>query len=202
MTRKVCLLQIGDGREDYHRRARVSLAERLPPVDYVVEVDDSSHELGFTGAVIEGWRRVLETDADYVFHAELDFTYDEPVELDRMIGVLERRSYLVQLSLLRQPVNEAESAAGGIVQMSPDDYVEVRDGEDVWLEQRRFFTTNPSVYRTELCRRGWPNVKHSEGIFTAHVRDPDPDVRFGIWGAKWDPPRVTHIGDQRAGHGY
>lgn len=198
----VCLLQIGDGRTEYHDQSLASIAEMLPAPDAVVTIDDSDHRLGFTGAVIEGWRQVLETGAEYVFHAELDFTYNEPVPLDRMIGVLDRRPYLIQLSLLRQPVNAAERAAGGIVQCAPDDYHEVHDGGDVWLEQRRFFTTNPSVYRTDLCRRGWPNVEHSEGVFTAQVRDPDPDVRFGIWGAKWDPPRVHHIGGERAGHGY
>lgn len=196
-----CLVQIGDGRTEYHEAALASIAEQLPEPDHVVSIDDSDHRLGFTGAVIEAWRQVRETDADFVFHAELDFTYNEPVDIERMAAVLDRTPHLVQLSLLRQPVNDEEHAAGGIIQCAPDDYTEITVGADVWLEQRRFFTTNPSIYRASLCNHAWPNVKHSEGVFT-HQLLADPAVRFGIWGAKWDPPRVTHIGHQRAGRGY
>lgn len=198
----VCQIWIRDGRDAYHEQAVESISRMLPNPRYVVVVDDRDHRLGFTGAVQQAWTEALKTGADYVFHCELDFTYNEPVEIDRMVGVLERRLDLVQLSLKRQPVNGEEIAAGDFVALHPDDYHEVIDDGDVWLQQRRFFTTNPSLYRMELCERGWPQEKHSEGMFTGYYRRDHPDHWFGIWGKKWDPPRVTHIGDVRTGTGY
>lgn len=198
----VCWLLVGDGRDDYHLLSRASMRKQLPPPDFVVEIDDRAHKLGFTGAVREGWRQVLETGADYVFHGELDFTYRCPVPLDRMIGVLQRHPHLTQMTLLRQPVNEEEKKAGGIIHAHPEDYVE-RTQIDTWVETARFiFSTNPSVYSTEMCKRGWPDESESEGKFGAYLRANRPEVRCGIWGQKWDVPRVLHIGDNRSGHGY
>lgn len=198
----VCQVWIGDGRDEYHIPSMASIEAMLPEPDHLVIIDDSDHTLGFSGAVQMAWERVLETGADYVFHCELDFTYNEAVPIDRMIGVLERHPELVQLSLKRQPVNREEIGAGDFIALHPEDYRQIREGDDVWLEQRRFFTTNPSLYRVELCKLGWPQEQYSEGIFTGRYRDANPDHWFGIWGAKWDPPRVTHIGHQRTGTGY
>jgi hypothetical protein len=178
-----------------------SLEASLPPPDHVVVVHDEGHQLGFTGAVAEGWRQVLETGADYCWHHEDDFTYRAPVQLDRMIDVLQRQPHLTQMSLLRQPVNAEEKAAGGIIHAHPEDYAE-RTQIDTWVETARFlFTTNPSVYSTELCKIGWPDESESEGKFGAYLRAERPDARCGIWGQKWDVPRCTHIG-VRTGTGY
>jgi hypothetical protein len=196
----IALLLISDGREEPLARCLASIEAMVPAVDRLVHVDDADHRLGFAGAIAEGWRRVLETDADHVFHVEQDFEFREPVDLDGMAALLKRRPYLAQVALLRQPWNAAERAAGGIFQQHPSDYVEVEDEWAVWVEHRRFFTTNPSLYRRDLMRRGWPLVPHSEGMFT-HALVRDPAVRFAFWGAKADPPRVHHLAD-RVGHGY
>jgi glycosyltransferase involved in cell wall biosynthesis len=193
---------IRDGRDGYHEQSIDSIREMIPQPDHLVVVNDHDHRLGFSGAVHVAWAEALATGADYVFHCELDFTFNEKVDIDRMIGVLERHPEVVQLSLKRQPVNNEEIAAGDFIALHPDDYHEIIDGDDVWLQQRRFFTTNPSLYRTDLCRLGWPQEQYSEGIFTGRYRDAHPDHWFGIWGAKWDRPRVTHIGHQRTGTGY
>jgi hypothetical protein len=75
------------------------------------------------------------------------------------------------------------------------------DGRVFWTEHRRFFTTNPSVYRTSLCKLGWPQESESEGKFT-HRLLADPLLRFAFWGRKFDPPLCEHIGTIRAGAGY
>jgi hypothetical protein len=198
----VCQLWIRDGRDAYHEQAIDSIRRMIPPADHVVVVDDHDHRLGFTGAVHQAWTRALETGADWVFHCELDFTYNEPVDIGRMIDVLERHPELVQLSLKRQPVNNEEKAAGDFIALAPDDYHEISCHGDTWIQQRRFFTTNPSLYRMTLCERGWPQEQFSEGKFTGYYRRDHPDHWFGIWGKKWDAPRVTHIGDHRSGTGY
>lgn len=192
----VCLLAIGDGRDRYHAHSWASLREMLPDVEHTVEIDDREHRLGFAGAIAEGWRQALRTDATHIFHAELDFTYLEPINLAGMIGVLHARPHLAQVSLKRQPVNAAEVMAGGFVECQPDSYREV----DGVTEHAVCFTTNPSVYPAALCHRGWPQVAFSEGVFSASLRD--EGWRFAIWGAKFDAPRVQHIGDVRAGAGY
>jgi len=197
----VCLLLIGDGRDELHERSVASAKLCLPPVEHLVKVDDRKHELGFAGAVEEGWRRVARTEAEWVFHLEADFVFNREVPLERMIAVLKAHSYLAQVALKRQPWNVAEREAGGIVELNPDDFSQRTEGGDIWTEHRRFFTTNPGVYSANLCRQGWPLEEHSEGRFTHRLLE-DPKLRFALWGAKFDPPLVEHIGAERVGHGY
>ena len=220
----VCLLVITDGRAGYHERTMASAADMLPDVSHRVMVNDCAdpawcehlddtwgddfdilhptRRRGFAGAIQAGWDRLrATTSAEWVFHLEADFTFNEPVDIASMAAVLERHPHLVQMALRRQPWNDAERAAGGIVEQHPGDYTDHLWDEHRWLEHRRFFTTNPSLYRASLCDDGWPQVPHSEGIFT-HQLLTDPAVTFGFWGARSDPPKVHHIGDERAGHGY
>ena len=194
----ICLLLISDGRDPELQRTLASAKEMLPKLDQLVHIDDRAHRLGFAGAIQAGWEQV---QTDYVFHLEQDFVLNQPVPVHRMLGVLERHEHLAQLVLKRQAWNAEERAAGGIVELHPDDFAQRTDRGDIWTEHRRFWSTNPSLYAAGFCAQGWPQVEHSEGIFT-HRLLADPDLRFAFWGAKHDPPLVTHIGDTRAGRGY
>lgn len=194
---KVCLLAIDDGREDYLTRTMNFLGGRA---DEQVIVTDDDHSLGFCGAIREGWEQVLQTGCDYVFHVESDFTFNEEPPVNEMVALVERYPYLAQVSLKRQPCNPDEEAAGGIVEVAPDDFTERRDADFVWTEHRKYWTTNPAVYHRRYCEVGWPQKHHSEGLFT-HKLLTDPLLRFAIWGAKYDPPRVEHLG-VRVGNGY
>lgn len=196
----VALLAIGDGRDAYHERSWASLREMLPDVDHTIVIDDRDHRLGFAGAIAEGWRQVIQRGASWVFHAELDFTYSEPIDLAAMVDVLVHRPRLAQICLKRGPVNAEEVAAGGIVERFPDRYSEaVVCGHKITVSDV-CFSTNPCVYPTEMCRRGWPQEQHSEGVFT-HRLIAD-GYHFAFWGGKHDAPKVHHIGTVRAGSGY
>lgn len=156
---------------------------------------------GFGGAIRSAWRYVGQLPARFVFHLEDDFTFNEQIPLADMAKVLDRNPHLVQLALRRQPWNPAEMAAGGIIEQHPGEYHECSDGVSTWLEHRRFFTTNPSLYRRTLCDIGWPEGDQSEGRFGIQICA-DPDVRFGYWGPASSDPKVHHIGDHRNGTGY
>lgn len=200
----IALLLIGDGRDEYHDRAIASLNESVPvgfEFSSVVKIDDRDHELGFAGAIAAGWAEVAASRAEWVFHLEADFTFHQTIAFDRMVAVLKRRPYLAQLVLKRQPWNESERAAGGIVEQCPADFRQVFDRGDLWTEHRRFFSTNPCLYSAALCRQGWPQIPESEGIMT-HRLLADPDLRFAFWGGKFDAPLVEHIGQERTGVGY
>lgn len=196
----VCLLAIGDGRTEYHERSWASLSEHLPEVDHTVVIDDTGHKLGFAGAIAEGWKQALDTGASYVWHAELDFTYLAPIELDAMIGALRQRPWLAQVCLKRGPVNAEEIAAGGIVERFPDRYAEEKAYGHTISVNDVCFSTNPCLYSVEMCRKGWPREPQSEGVFTHRLLA--EGYRFAFWGGKFDRPRVHHIGDVRAGSGY
>jgi hypothetical protein len=201
----VTVLAIGDGRDEIHARSRESLKEALlgdPATRTWVDVDDRDHELGFAGAIDAGWRACQGwPPSDYIFHAELDFVYEESIDLAAMIAVLEAHPHLAQLVLKRQPVNAEEQAAGGIVEQWPDEYRQRTHHGHVFTEHRLFWSTNPGLYPAAWCAQGWPQVPRSEEAWTKRLVE-DPDLRFAFWGGKLDPPRVTHIGDVRAGHGY
>lgn len=194
----VALLLISDGREEYLQATRRSAAVCLPEFDQVVHIDDTHHELGFAGAIQAGWDLIA---TDYVFHLEGDFTFNRPVPVDRMCEILAAYPHLVQLALLRQPWNPAERAAGGVWQQHPDSYTPwLQEPDAEWLEHARFFTTNPCLYPRWVADRGWPQVPQSEGLFGLRLFAEDPERRAAFWGngEEW----VTHIGQERAGHGY
>lgn len=158
---------------------------------------------GFGGAIRSAWAALRElTEAPFIFHLEDDFTFNRPVELLEMVAVLDRRPHLVQLALRRQPWNASELAAGGIVEMHPADWVEHFDGERVWLESARNFTTNPCLYRRALLDHDWPEGTETEGRFGIGLLAADPDTRFGFWGARDSGEWVRHIGTARNGSGY
>lgn len=165
---------------------------------------------GFGGTIRRAWAMLnIMEPAEYLFHLEDDFLLEVDVDLSQMRGVLERHPHLAQLALRRQPVNDVEIAAGGVVECHPASYDQSGDGYAQWLEHRLYFTTNPCLYRRTLCGVGWPGGALSEGHFT-HDRmlalgTPEASaehVRFGLLGRRYDPVHVTHIGKLRAGTGY
>lgn len=165
------------------------------------EVIGGSERQGFGGAVHNAWAYLRCRPERFVFHLEDDFIVDRGVDLTAMAAVLDRNPHLVQLALRRQPWNDEERAAGGIIEQHPGDYVDVTDGDNWWLEHRRFFTTNPSLYRLSQCSTHWPRGSLSEGRYT-HQLLASPAVRFGFWGTRESGQWVTHIGHERVGTGY
>jgi hypothetical protein len=195
----ICLMLISDGREEYLRQTMDSAFTMLPHFDHLVHVDDSAHALGFDGAAREGIRRALDTGCDYVFWLEQDFTFRRYVDLAAMVKVLERFPYLAQMALLRQPWNDAEKAAGGVIEQHPASYTRVDWEGRVWREHNRFVTTNPSLWPRWVLERGWPIGSESEGRFGVELFASDPMLRSAFWG---DTVWVDHIGDVREGVGY
>lgn len=170
------------------------------------EVVSTPGRSGFGGAIRSAWAHLATlglADDDKVFHLEDDFVLTRDVDLEQVAWVLDHNPHLVQLALRRQPWNDLEREAGGIVEQHPDAYADCAadTGRYRWLEHRLFFTTNPSMYRASLLAHGWPEGAESEGHFT-HRLLTDPKVRFGFWGARSSGEWCEHIGHQRVGVGY
>lgn len=191
---------------------RATLAEQFGPHGFkVVGTDGRS---GFGGAIRSAWRTLrAESSVEFVFHLEDDFVFPRMVPLAGMMDVLTFAPHVAQMALRRQPWNEAERAAGGIVEQHPGDYTEASGWfprmtfahEDClrheWLEHRRFFTTNPSLYRRGLMERDWPDGANSEGRFSIDLFA-DGVTRSGYWGARDSGEWCEHIGRERVGKGY
>lgn len=221
----ITVLVFTDGRKECIHRTLASFAQAWPgEPDRKIIINDAADEAyaqwldgnfadwervhhdrrrGFGGAIQSGWSQV---ETDWVFHLEDDFLFQERLDPTGMIEILQYRGpSLIQLALKRQPWNSEEAAAGDLMLVHPEawDCQSLPKGSATvrWSEQRLFFTTNPSIYRREITEIGWPQVQHSEGIFS-HLLMKDPDVRFGMLGWPTDRPKVWHIGDQRVGTGY
>lgn len=177
----------------HHRHA---LEKRYPDFDII-----GGPRKGFAGAYHRAWSYVQSLSFDFVFSTEDDFLFFRPIELGQMTAVLNFNPNVHQLCLRRQPWNEAEKAAGGIVEMWPDEYTDCRWNEAQWLEHRLFWSTNPSLYRASLCKRGWPLGPHSERRFSDQLFA-DPQAVSAFWGSRHSGEWVEHIGDERAGHSY
>lgn len=184
---------------------------------YVFGPKPGSGKSGFGGAIRAAWEVLRTQPHDFVFHLEDDFTFNRPVDLRAMAGVLLTNPEIVQIALRRQPWNDLERAAGGVVEMHPEAYTDrhvwdntsrMADGREdprlhPILEHTQFWTTNPSLYRRSLLDiHHWPDGEHSEGVWSQHLRTTHPDWRFAYWGQRDDGPWVHHIGTERVGTGY
>jgi hypothetical protein len=184
------------------------LRDRFPAELGWTVVGPTAGRSGFGGAIRSAWQCLrASSEARYIFHLEDDFTFRRSVNLAAMAQLLDDRPWLLQVALRRQPWNADERAAGGIVEQHPADYHERRlllpGGELVeWLEHRRFFTTNPCLYRRDLVDfTDWPDGSDSEGRYSID-RFKDPDAVAGFFGSRDSGEWVEHIGRDRVGTGY
>lgn len=217
----ITVMVVSDGRREYLEQAWPSLNMLYAqPITRRVIHDDSGdptfhawltatfpdaelvttpQRSGFDGAMRSA--RAWLTDHDdneFVWWHEQDFRLTRAIPLLRLADTLRQRPHLAQLALRRQPWNDDERSAGGIVEQHPDDYIEVGDH----LEHRRFFTTNPALIpRRFITDYQWPTGAHSEGHFSAALFT-DPAIRCGYWGPRDSGEWCEHIGHVRKGTGY
>ena len=226
----ICLLVITDGRIELLDQTIKSAEAKLSgPISHKVIINDSGHSdafdylmsmygpntygyrifstgtrSGFGGAIRKAWQylkgQIWFDEVDYIFHLEDDFLFHRYTNLQWMSEHLRDYPQIQQIALLRQPWNEQEKAAGGVWQQNPEDYYPFPTDEPTMLIHRRFWTTNPCLYRAKLIlEREWPDCEHSEGIFGIELFS-NPDYYSAFWGLgeEW----VTHIGNERVGTGY
>lgn len=162
-------------------------------------IRSTGDKAGYAPAMHAAFAR-LDAAPGPVMWIEDDATFNEPVDVEKMRRVLERHSHLAQLALRRQPWNDQEKAAGGIVEQHPDWYVDCHDEEmhADWLEQTGFWTNNASLIAPWVFDVPYPTGADAEGHFSFALRDARPDARFAYWGARTDPPQIHHIGDVQA----
>lgn len=158
---------------------------------------------GFGGAYSFAWKTLLaKSTASFIFGLEDDFTFNREISLEDMAKVLDDNPHIYQMALRRQAWNQEEIRAGGVIERWPDDFEEVKQEGLVWLEHRRWYTTNPNLCRRSLLEREWPITKDAEGHFGISLFAEGPTVRCGYWGQKTDSAWVEHIGRQRKGNLY
>lgn len=161
--------------------------------EYELMINEGTH--GFGPAIQNAWSELH--DSDYILHWEDDFVLKEKLNVDFLRWILTTQPDLAQIALKRQPWNEVEKSAGGIVESDPDSYIEVTQYGYTITKHDKFFTTNPCLYNKSIIDIGWPTTKHSEGIFSISMRE--RGLKSAFFGGKFDPPKVEHIGYDRAG---
>lgn len=147
---------------------------------------------GLAGAVQSAWVSYSK-ETDYIFHLEDDFLLEEELNIEHMIYLLEQNKHLVQMALVRAPVNPPEEQVGGFVFQHLEDYHQKNE----YFEHQRLFTLNPSIYPVSTAEIGWPD-HGGETEFTNKVHSIDPKKKFGFYGNIYDKPKVTHIGGRRS----
>ncbi len=157
-----------------------------------------NHEVkkGFSGAYNTAFANVSK-DSEYCFILEDDFTFNEVITISGMIKILQDNPYLCQVALKRQAWGVDEEKAGGLVEMWPDMY----EDKEGFCQHRQFFTTNPSLVPAWVIAMGWPLVPKSEKIFGDMLFE-ESMIYSAYLGAKFDPPKVHHIGVTRNGINY
>lgn len=136
----------------------------------------------------------------WVLHVEDDVLLNGPLDVREMQRVMERNPDLAQLSLKRQPVHEEELEVGDMLKWRRPESFDLRDGV---VAHRAFWAATISLTRRRfLAEHPWPMEGDSERRFGNRLFRQNPRLWAGVLGALDDPPRITHIGKVRAGHGY
>lgn len=214
---KIALIVFTDGRRQYIHDTIVSAEQLLKgPIGPKIIFDDSGSEenhqwlkdnfpefdvsykktrQGFGGAINSAWDHSKKYEFDYLFHLEDDYLFNREIPLESMVEVLRYNPNVYQMALRRQAWNTEEINAGGVIERWPEEFHQ----QDGWISHRRWFTSNPSLYRRSLIEeREYPTAKDAEGWFSISLINSSPEVQFGYWGQKTDPPWVTHTGIQRS----
>ncbi|MEU0937601.1 hypothetical protein [Embleya sp. NPDC005971] len=220
----VPLIVLTNGRRDCLEQTMRAVRRHLHGVAHVTIVDDTGdadHRAWlsdtFTADVVPvdpdapaGYWRAMRTvwgiaaGERAIAFWEDDFVLETHVDLDALTAVLDTHPYLTQIALLRQPWFGNERTAGGLIEAleaQGNEFVERIDGERAWIEHRACFTGNPSVIPAATLAHPWPDGAWSESRFGRDLFA-DPTTRGAYWGRRADPPRVRHIGHQRAGTDY
>ena len=209
----IALVVITDGRYYCMAESVTSIDQQLPPFTFRCIVDDSGDRayaawldrtfkdfailhhptrMGCAASVGHGWESAMLCGAEYVWHAEDDFTYNGPVDVGAMAAILDANPELAQLALKRGPHGPVEGAAGGLMEVSPDKWTD----HDGWCTSSQIFTFNPSLIprraiEVVLADRRPKLESNVAYILTAQ------GYRFGYLGQTTDPQRITHIGANR-----
>ncbi len=180
-----------------------------------------SEQRGFCEATRRLWRWAgypAKDVPEFTFWLEHDFIFLRPVDLAEIAYVLTEDKTLSQMSLMRNAVSREEIAAGGLFDLRGDDYErtatwfdrfkgdpgDLATAHDMyereWLRHHAYFTTNPSLMRTEFMTwNQWPQdaLPECEGRFGIDLVK--RGFTFGVWGS--GEPWVDHVG-RRDGSGY
>lgn len=226
----VPVILLTNGRPECIAKTIPSALEHLSGVDRMVVVDDSGDptygqwlvdeyaggpwdtrvlhlegEHGYWRAMRAVWALARHWHGiDKFLFLEDDFIFNEAVNLDDLAAVLDSHPHLVQIALLRQPWFGNEHEAGGLIEAleaQGQKFTERTDGDHWWIEHRACFTGNPSIIPRRTFERDWPEGAWSESRF-GRLLFTDPAASGAYWGRRSDPPRVEHIGHQRAGTDY
>lgn len=180
---------------------------RASPWDW--QIDETTNQQGFCAATRRAWQVGANPrgDISLVFYLEHDFEFLRPVDLRDAATVLAENPQIAQVALMRDAVNPAEKAAGGLFESRPSEYVKQVERPDdfetgrtiPWLQHDRYFTTNPSLMtRSFMEANPWPPYdEQCEGRFGIDLRE--KGFRFAALGE--GEPWVRHIGE-RDGFGY
>jgi len=161
---------------------------------YGYELIQHDTKKGFAGVYNTAWAL---SKGDYVFNLEDDFLFNEKVDIDAMIDIIEHNQYLVQVVLKRQAWNEEEKRAGGIIEQWADLYTEKEMNGIYWAEHNLFYSTNPSITPKWVIDKGWQICPSSESVMSKMLLV--DGFKSCYYGKKFDAPKVTHIGDTRNG---
>jgi len=155
---------------------------------------------GYATAMRRCQHHEMASGQAFVAHCEDDVLLNGPLDLREMQRVMEENPDLAQLSLKRQPVHPEELAVDDMLAWRPDGTFEERSG---CVAHRAFWAATVSLTRRRfLAEHPWPLEGDSERRFGNRLFRQNPGVYAGILGGVDDPPRITHIGKVRAGHGY
>lgn len=209
-----------DGRRDFIERTVQSVSDHIkaPRFSYGVIVDDSGdadyaawldetfpfleclhhpQRLGLGSCFQSALNVVLGTDADYAFMVEDDTPILRDVILTPLADVLNTDPQLAQLMFMRPPFNDEEIAAGGVYQLTPDEFTEHNDGTSRWVTHNRWFGFQPSLVPRDVIEL---MATKATNFLELGVTEPlkEAGYHFGYWGGLDDAPYCDHVGTMRS----
>lgn len=147
---------------------------------------------GGAAAIQTAWAMLAESDCEYAFHLEEDWTFPDEVPVAEMARILADDPLTANVVLRRQPWG-AEGPGGYIGDRPAMFHPRWDEVSGAWLSHNLGFWLNPCLYRVSTIRDyPWPDGGH-EHHYTALLGE----ARFAVYGYDSDPPRAIHVGTER-----
>lgn len=181
--------------DDYPLRRDTSILEKLTSKFKIDKLILNSNNLGYSASWKIAWENVPD-NTDYIWHQEDDFTFNEIVDANKLINILENKeTELFQVVLKRNVVFETNDFIDNVEKNKVGKEVDIIGNKMVI--NREYFNSNPCIYPYWITKEKY-SYKPQETL----IRDlcnTYPNGYSALYGSRNSKNIINHIGEYTQG---
>ena len=146
--------------DDYPLRRKSEILEKLKKEYNIDKLVLNPENLGYSVTWKNAWKMIPE-NTDYIWHQEDDFTFNEKVDVENMINLLENKDHkLFQVHLKRNVVFETNDFIKNVETGKLGKEEEI-NGQKV-ITSSTYFNPNPGLYPHWVAKEPYPGKMYKK----------------------------------------